>query len=77
MKKLRLDVETLAVESFPVQADARGTGTVHAHSNYNGCGSLDCEGYTFSCSDSTSGQTMNACSHGCTYDSCNGCTIVH
>lgn len=40
MRKVKLDVETLAVQSFETEAEARERGTVHAHSaRLESCGS--------------------------------------
>lgn len=50
MQKLKLEVEQLAVESFGVDAGARGRGTVDAHSHPFGgsddtlCDLLTCAG---------------------------------
>jgi hypothetical protein len=37
MKKLRLEMDALRVESFSTDAAAREAGTVHGHSYPNGC----------------------------------------
>jgi len=37
MKKLRLEMDALRVESFATAAGAREAGTVHGHSYPNGC----------------------------------------
>jgi hypothetical protein len=50
MRKLKLDVEQLTVESFAADAPARGAGTVDGHSNPFGgsddtlCDILTCAG---------------------------------
>lgn len=42
MQKLKLDVEALEVETFPVAAGADDRGTVMAHSGWTHCGNLTC-----------------------------------
>ena len=41
MRKIRLNIESLSVESFEAAAAQRGEGTVLAHADrtFNGCGS--------------------------------------
>ncbi|HZG43673.1 MAG TPA: hypothetical protein VEY93_11960 [Longimicrobium sp.] len=42
MKKLKLDIETLNVQSFAVAADDAEQGTVMAHSGFTNCGGITC-----------------------------------
>lgn len=37
MRKLKLDLDTLKVDSFATDADAEGPGTVHGHYTAPGC----------------------------------------
>jgi len=70
-RKLRLDVEQLAVESFTVLAGEDGTGTVRAHGVFppaepasDGYG--ECNSYQASCNGSCA-SCVNTC-----WQSCNG-----
>lgn len=77
-RKLRLDVEQLAVESFAVAPGAEGGGTVHAHiplppdepaSDWDGvCASYDqsCNGSCASC--------VNSCWNTCNA-TCQSCVV--
>jgi hypothetical protein len=74
MRKLKLDIEQLEVESFSVTRDTRAAGTVHGHAEATyGC----TEGYAGCAADSV-GDTCNVlCSHthvgtSCDYVSCEG-----
>lgn len=42
MNKLKLDLEMLEVETFPVADGADERGTVAAHSGWTNCGGLTC-----------------------------------
>lgn len=42
MQKLKLDVESLEVETFPATEPEDGRGTVLAHSGWTQCGGLTC-----------------------------------
>lgn len=42
MRKLKLNVEMLRVESFDTADDAEERGTVVAHSGWTNCGGLTC-----------------------------------
>lgn len=42
MQKLKLDVETLEVQTFAVAAAETSRGTVVAHSGWTHCGNLTC-----------------------------------
>ena len=42
MQKLKLNLDTLRVETFPVANDADERGTVVAHSGWTNCGGLTC-----------------------------------
>jgi hypothetical protein len=42
MRKLKLDLESLAVETFPVADGEAESGTVLAHSGWTQCGGLTC-----------------------------------
>jgi hypothetical protein len=89
MKKLRLELEALQIESFSTQQTLGSTGTVRAHytgaewycatMQYHGCYSGTCAGQTQACPvpGDTFGETQSECSQGCTYNTCNTCTIVH
>ncbi|HEU4561218.1 MAG TPA: hypothetical protein VFS20_25420 [Longimicrobium sp.] len=65
MKKLRLNVEGLRVDSFTTQPKHGATGTVRAHEYLT-------EGA--SCNDGTWGATANGCSNECSMHSCFSCT---
>lgn len=70
MKKLKLELETLRVESFEIAHEEK-RGTVHAHHSDHsvcvgsGCAS-DCSCY-MTCEDAT-------CGSGCTFQTCNPLT---
>lgn len=63
MKKLRLDLEKLVVETFKTQQDVDEKGTVHAHhSIHSVCVGSGCDSYCscyVTCDDGT-------CASGCT-----------
>lgn len=42
MQKLKLDLDSLTVETFPVAADEDERGTVVAHSGWTQCGGITC-----------------------------------
>jgi hypothetical protein len=42
MRKLKLDVETLKVQTFAAASDGDERGTVVAHSGWTHCGNLTC-----------------------------------
>lgn len=42
MRKLKLELESLEVETFPVADGEEGAGTVHAHSGWTNCGGITC-----------------------------------
>jgi hypothetical protein len=42
MRKLKLDVESLEVETFPADSAEEGAGTVLAHSGWTQCGGVTC-----------------------------------
>jgi hypothetical protein len=42
MQKMKLDLEKLEVETFPVAAGTDERGTVMAHSGWTHCGNLTC-----------------------------------
>lgn len=42
MRKLKLDVEKLEVQSFSASRDDDGQGTVVAHSGWTNCGGVTC-----------------------------------
>ena len=42
MRKLKLDIETLEVQTFAPTTDADERGTVMAHSGWTHCGDLTC-----------------------------------
>ena len=75
MRKLRLELEELTVESFDTDGASRSTGTVHAHAPETwGCDSSECDTY-WSCEGGASrcdwlcSNTMElSCS--CPADSC-------
>lgn len=76
IRKLRLDVEQLAVESFTVQAAASGAGTVRAHGVFppaepasDGYG--ECNTYQASCNGSCA-SCVNTCLQSCN-GTCNSC----
>jgi hypothetical protein len=75
-RKLRLDLDQLAVESFAVAGADAARGTVHAHgpfppaepaSDYNG----ECQTYAVSCNGSC-GSCVNSCWATC-QATCNSC----
>jgi hypothetical protein len=74
MKKLRLSIEDLSVESFRVQSvEKKDTGTVMAHAKYSGSCPEVCDGgggggtYVTDCNDSV----HYSCYHSCyIYGSC-------
>ncbi len=88
MKKLHLDPEALAVESFATQAGARRSGTVQGYATehwgcntvqYYGCYSGTCppdqsQQCTIACPDDTWGETQTNCSQQCSRNTCAGCT---
>jgi hypothetical protein len=42
MRKLKLEIESLEVETFPVADGGKGAGTVLAHSGFTNCGGVTC-----------------------------------
>ena len=65
MKKLKLDVDALAVESFDTRAAESGAGTVHGHISYpNGCHTPP-DSYPETCDYAT-------CAGNTCWQSCNG-----
>jgi hypothetical protein len=42
MRKLKLEIESLEVETFPVADGEKGAGTVLAHSGFTNCGGVTC-----------------------------------
>jgi hypothetical protein len=66
MKKLRLDVDALRVDSFATQPGQKVTGTVNAHEFLT---------EEISCNDTTWGATaVSGCSNDCSRKTCVFCT---
>lgn len=67
MRKLKLDVEALEIDSFSPGADGGGGGTVEAHRQHT------VTGYPLSCWQSCWPEdTCPGCTEGCTAHNCGG-----